>query len=50
MEVSTHEPTGHLPETDGKKTLVGPGVPQLPLDRFGKLYPTVSGTGPGLQM
>ena len=28
--------------------LVGPGVPQLPLDRFGNLYATVSGTGPGL--
>ena len=28
--------------------LVGPGVPQLPLERFGNLYATVSGTGPGL--
>ena len=28
--------------------LVGPGVPQLPLDRFGNLYATVSGTGHGL--
>ena len=26
---------------------VGPGVPQLPVDRFGNLYATVSGTGPG---
>ena len=25
-----------------------PGVPQLPLDRFGNLYTTVSGAGPGL--
>ena len=28
--------------------LVSPSVPQLPLDRFGNLYPTVSGTWPGL--
>ena len=28
--------------------LVCPGVPQLPLDRFGNLYTTVSGAGPGL--
>ena len=28
--------------------LVGPGVPQLLVDRFGNLYATVSGTGPGL--
>ena len=27
--------------------LVGPGVPQLPLDRFGNVYATVSGTGAG---
>ena len=27
---------------------VGPSVPQLPLDRFGNLYATVSGTGSGL--
>ena len=28
--------------------LVGPGVPQLPVDMFGNLYATASGTGPGL--
>ena len=28
--------------------LVGLGVPQLLVDRFGNLYTTVSGTGPGL--
>ena len=28
--------------------LVGPGVPQLPVDRFGNLYAIVSGTGTGL--
>ena len=27
---------------------VGLGVPQLLLDRFGNLYATVSGAGPGL--
>ena len=25
-----------------------PGVPQLPVDRLGNVYTTVSGTGPGL--
>ena len=28
--------------------LVGPGVPQLPVDRFGNVYATASGTGPAL--
>ena len=28
--------------------LTGPGVPQLPVDRFVNLYATVSGTGHGL--
>ena len=28
--------------------LVDPSIPQLPLDRFGNLYATVSGTGHGL--
>ena len=30
--------------------LAGPGVPQLLEDRFGNLYATVSGTGPGLDL
>ena len=28
--------------------LVSPGVPHIPIDRFGNLYATVSGTGIGL--
>ena len=34
--------------SDTYPTVVGPDVPQLPLDRFGNLYATVSGTGHGL--
>ena len=30
------------------QALVGPGVPQSPLDRFGNLDATLSGTGLGL--
>ena len=54
MEVPIHEPTGqkHTAETLGRSrcavqrnALVGPVVPQLPLDRFGNLYATVSCTG-----